>query len=131
MKFVAPLLLGLSLNSHAVVSAEGEKECKEVEMINVSYYSMTSVDENKKIAAIYKEKVNALKDFSKKHQLNDFKILSHDISVNPNNYYQGSSELSISIYFESEFDYALLDKIRDELNLNNFSANRTINSICK
>ena len=131
MKFVAPLFLGLSLNSPAVISAEGEKECKEVEMINVSYYSITSVAENKKIGAIYKEKVNALKDFSKKHQLNDFKILSQDVSISPNSYSQGSAELSISIYFESAFDYALLDKIRDELNLNNFSTSRSINSICK
>lgn len=131
MKFIAPLLLGLSLYPAVGFSAEAEKECKEIEMMSISYYFISSVNSDQKISEVYKKQIDKLNNFSKKHKLANFKILSQDVSINPNSYSQGTSELSISIYFESKFDYALLDKARDELNLNNFSSSRSINSICE
>ena len=131
MKFIAPLLLGLSLYPVAGFSAEAENECKDIEMMSISYYFISSVNPDQKISDVYKKQIDTLNNFSKKHKLANFKILSQDVSISPNSYSQGASELSTSIYFESAFDYDLLDKARDELNLSNFSSSRTINSVCE
>ena len=125
------LLLGLSLYPVIGLTAEENLNCTEVEMNQVSYYSVASITKAQSVGEIYKQKIEQLKAFGKKHQLKRFKILSHDVSTNQNSYIQGSFELSISMTFESAFDYTLIDKIRNELESNSISSSRTLNSVCK
>lgn len=131
MKLASALLVGLSLFPAVGFSAEAEKKCTDVEMSQVSYYSVLSVTKDQKIGDVYKKQVEELKSFSKKHKLEHFKILSQDISISQNSYSQDTSEISISIYFESKFDYSLLDKIRSELRLSSFSSSRSLTPVCE
>lgn len=132
MKLITPLILTISLLSPIVGFAEtNEKNCSEVEMNYVSYYAVSNIPKDQKVATFYKEKIQALEDFSKKYQLQRFKILSHDISVNSNSYIQDSIEVSLSISFEAAFDYSLLDKLRGDMSMSSLSSSRQLNSICE
>ncbi|WP_025564752.1 hypothetical protein [Psychromonas sp. SP041] len=131
MKLLPALVLGLSLYPVIGAAAEENLNCTDVEMNQVSYYSVASITKEQSVSEIYKQKIEQLKAFGKKHQLKRFKILSHDVSTNQNSYIQGAFELSISMTFESAFDYTLVDKIRSELQSNSISSSRILSSVCQ
>jgi hypothetical protein len=131
MKLLPALVLGLSLYPVIGAAAEENLNCKDVEMNQVSYYSVASITKEQSVGEIYKQKIEQLKAFGKNHQLKRFKILSHDVSTNQNSYIQGAFELSISMTFESAFDYTLVDKIRSELQSNSISSSRVLSSVCQ
>lgn len=131
MKLLPSLVLALSLYPVLGLTAEENLNCTDVEMNQVSYYSVVSITKAQSVGEIYKQKIEQLKAFGQKHQLKRFKILSHDVSTNQNSYIQGAFEVSISMTFESTFDYTLVDKIRSELQSNSISSSRTLSSVCK
>ena len=130
MKLLTWLFVGVLLSPVFTINAQEAEQCPSVKMNQISYYLTYNIAKDEEIGTLYKKKIDDLKEFSEKHKLKHFKIITEDISLTINRYIEDASEVSFSITFESQFDVNLVDAIRTQFSPQSMSFSSSSTVIC-
>ena len=114
MSFRSMFALALMLTISTTSLAKGPKTettCKMIMVDSVSLYVIEVVNRNDDIGKLYQSKVDAVYNLAKEHQWSHFKFLSQDVNLNQTTYGKESVEVSVSLRFQLESNFELVNQI--------------------
>lgn len=133
MRIGIALMVGILTSSVVIASLEEIEEieeCSVVKVNQISYDLVYALPQYKSVSDVYKEQLKKLISFSEENKLQQFKITSENLSVEPILDIPDTSKVSISFSFESQFDEVLIDKIRFSLSPKNLTFTVQDQKVC-
>jgi hypothetical protein len=112
LPFFAILTLLYASNTVFADTVPGQAEkCRMEEKFSLSLYYVNTLNKNTDYGLHFKNKISTINDIFKKFKLKNCKIVSQNMSINPNAYQDNMVEVSISLSIEVPFDYKAINHI--------------------
>jgi hypothetical protein len=106
------------------------EKCRMEEKFSLSLYYVNTLNKDTDYGLHFKNKISTINDIIKKFKLKKCKIVSQNMSINPNAYQDNMVEVSVSLSIEVPFDYKAINHIYLESKAYNASVDLFEKEVC-